>query len=186
MEPEQAVRVGLVGAGYVSEFHARALRSLPFVEIAGVADPDQSRAEALAAKFKIPRIFSSLATMADARPNVVHVLTPPAAHATTVSQALEMGCHVFVESPLAETSADCDRLITSARDHGLVLSVNHSARTDPIVLQALDRLRRGECGEITGVDFLQSSHYAPYGGGTPLPAPFRNGSYPFADLRLHR
>ena len=57
MERDQAVKVGLVGAGYVSAYHARALRSLPFVEIAGVADPDQGRAKALAAKFKIPRVF---------------------------------------------------------------------------------------------------------------------------------
>jgi len=169
----------------VSAYHARALRSLPFVEIAGVADPDQSRAEALAAKFKIPRVFPSLKAMAEARPNVIHVLTPPATHAATVLEALEMGCHVFVEKPMAETAADCNRMIAAARERGLVLSVNHSARMDPIVLKALERLRSGECGEITGADFLRSSDYTPYGGGTALPAPFRNGSYPFQDLGVH-
>ena len=185
MEAEQAVRVGLVGAGYVSGYHARALRSLPFVEIAGVADPDQDRAEALAAQFKIPAVFPSLTAMAEVRPNVVHVLTPPETHVDIVLEALSMGCHVFVEKPMAETTADCDRMIAAAREHGLVLSVNHSARMDPIVLKALERLRAGECGEVTGADFLRSSDYARYGGGTPLPAPFRNGSYPFYDLGVH-
>jgi len=185
MEPDHAVKVGLVGAGYVSAYHVRALRSLPFVEIVGVADPDQDRAEALAAKFKIPRVFPSLKAMAETRPNVIHVLTLPATHAATVLEALEMGCHVFVEKPMAETVADCDRMIAVARARGLVLSVNHSARMDPIVLKALKRLRNGECGEITGADFFRSSDYAPYGGGTELPPHFRNGSYPFRDLGVH-
>ena len=185
MERDAAVKVGLVGAGNVSAYHARALGSLPFVEIAGVADPDQERAKALAAKFKIPRVFPSLAAMAEAQPNVIHVLTPPATHTALVLEALEMGCHVFVEKPMAETAADCDRMIAAARERNLVLSVNHSARMDPIVLRALERLRRGACGEITGADFFCSSDYPSYGGGTPLPAAFRNGSYPFQDLGVH-
>ena len=44
LESNEFVKVGLVGAGYVSTYHARALRSLPFVEIVGIADPDEDRA----------------------------------------------------------------------------------------------------------------------------------------------
>src|SRR6266567_4170695 len=58
LDPNRKVRVGLVGAGYVSTYHARALGSLPFVEIAGIADPDQSRAEALAERFQIPKVYA--------------------------------------------------------------------------------------------------------------------------------
>jgi len=179
------VRVGLVGAGYVATYHARALRSLPWVEICGVADPDEKRAKALAAQFAIPRIFPSLAAMAEAHPNVIHVLTPPGSHAALVLEALDLGCHVFVEKPMAETVADCDRMIARAREKGLVLSVNHSARMDPIVLQALDLLRAGACGEIMGADFLRSSIYDAYSGGPSMPPWFRNGSYPFQDLGVH-
>src|ERR1051325_4986080 len=144
MSPKDSVRVGLVGAGYVSTYHARALRSLPFVDIVGVADPDENRAKALAAAFGIARVYPSLQAMAEARPNVIHILTPPASHAELVLQALDMDCHVFVEKPLAETVADCDRMIARANEKGLVLSVNHSARMDPIVLRALEMLRSGE------------------------------------------
>jgi predicted dehydrogenase/nucleoside-diphosphate-sugar epimerase len=180
-----SIGVGLVGAGYVAAYHARALRSLPFVEIVGVADPDEARAKALAAQFGIPRVYSSLEAMAEARPNVIHVLTPPASHAPLVLQALEMGCHVFVEKPMAESVADCDRMIACAREKGLVLSVNHSARMDPVVLEALELLRRGACGEITGADFFRSSDYPAYAGGPAIPPQFRKGSYPFQDLGVH-
>ncbi len=185
MEQNQRVKVGLVGAGYVSTYHARALRSLPFVEIVGVADSSHERADALAAQFKIPRVYASLKDMADAQPKVIHILTPPATHAALALEALEMGCHVFVEKPMAESVADCDRMIQCARERGLVLSVNHSARMDPIVLQALEMIQNGACGEIRGVDFFRSSDYQAYSGGPAIPPQFRNGSYPFQDLGVH-
>lgn len=185
MERDQLVKVGLVGAGYVSTYHARALRSLPFVEIVGVADRDQDRADALAAQFQIPKTYPSLQAMAEAQPKVIHILTPPATHAALTMEALEMGCHVFVEKPMAESTADCDRMIHSARQKGLVLSVNHSARMDPIVLEALAMIQNGACGEVQGVDFFRSSDYQAYSGGPVIPPHFRNGSYPFQDLGVH-
>jgi len=185
LQPNQLVKVGLVGAGYVSTYHARALRSLPFVEIVGVADRDQSRAEALAAQFRIPAVYPSLQAMAEAQPKVIHVLTPPATHAELALEAMEMGCHVFVEKPMAESTADCDRMIRCAREKGLVLSVNHSARMDPIVLQALAMIQKGACGEVKAVDFFRSSDYQAYSGGPSIPPQFRNGSYPFQDLGVH-
>jgi predicted dehydrogenase/nucleoside-diphosphate-sugar epimerase len=185
MNGEAKTRVGLVGAGYVSVYHARALRSLPFVEIVGIADPDEARAKSIAAQFQIPRVFTSLASMADAQPQVIHVLTPPATHADVAVQAIEMGCHVFVEKPMAETVADCDRMMAKARERGLVLSVNHSARLDPVVLEALERIRNGAVGQVLGADFFRSSDYAAYSGGPTVPPQFRKGSYPFQDLGVH-
>ena len=70
---------------------------------------------------------------------------------------------------MASSLADCDRMISYARGQGLTVSVNHSARMDPIVLKALQWIRDGACGEVTGADFFLSSSYPPYGGGTPLP-----------------
>ncbi|MBZ5619355.1 MAG: NAD-dependent epimerase/dehydratase family protein [Acidobacteriia bacterium] len=185
METIKRVKVGLVGAGYVSAYHARALRSLPFVEMVGIADPDEIRAQALATRFGIPSAYPSLEAMAEAQPHVIHVLTPPSTHAALALQALDMGCHVFVEKPMAETVADCDRMIQRARQRGLVLSVNHSARMDPIVLKALKLVWNGALGEITAADFFRSSDYPPYAGGPAYPAHFRAGSYPFQDLGVH-
>ena len=174
-----------MGAGYVSAYHARALRSLPFVEIVGIADLDEARATLLAGQFRIPRVFPSLRAMAEIQPDVIHILTPPGSHAALAVEALEMGAHVFVEKPMAETVADCDRMISAARRKGLVVSVNHSARMDPIVLQALEMVRQGACGELQAVDFFRSSDYQAYSGGPNLPPHFRNGSYPFQDLGVH-
>lgn len=178
-------RAGIVGAGYVSAYHMRAVRSLGFAELVGIVDPDQERAHKMAREFGVPAVYRTLEEMAAAKPDVVHILTPPASHCALTLQALDMGCHVFVEKPMAETAADCDRMIAKAREKGLVLSVNHSARMDPIFLRALDMLRNGACGSVMGVDFFRSSDYPPYAGGPTIPPQYRKGSYPFQDLGVH-
>jgi predicted dehydrogenase/nucleoside-diphosphate-sugar epimerase len=178
------VRVGLVGAGYVANHHARALRDLPFVELVAVCDQDEVKAAALAKKFGVRGVFRDLASMRDAQPHVIHILTPPQFHCALAIQAMEMGCHVFVEKPMAETPEECDRMMAKAAETGRVLSVNHSDRFDPVVLQAIDIARSGACGDILAVHSIRSSDYPPYAGG-PLPAPYRQGSYPFRDLGVH-
>jgi predicted dehydrogenase/nucleoside-diphosphate-sugar epimerase len=178
------IRAGVVGAGYVSNHHLRALKDLPFVEIVGVVDQDLERAQKMAQKYGVAGAFRTLEEMGAVQPDVVHILTPPSAHHALTLQALDMGCHVFVEKPMAESAEECDAMIERAREKGRVLSVNHSARFDPVVLEAAELVRQGVCGEIVAVHFIRSSDYPPYAGG-PLPAPYRQGSYPFRDLGVH-
>lgn len=184
MRHNQTFRVGIVGAGYVSNHHLRALRDLPFVEVVGICDQDEKRARQIAAKHGVQGVYASLGEMAAASPQVIHVLTPPDSHCQLAIEALEMGCHVFVEKPMAESAVECDRMIERAAQKGLVLSVNHSARFDPVVLKAAGLVRAGACGDVLAVHFIRSSDYPPYAGG-PLPPPYRQGSYPFRDLGLH-
>src|SRR5262245_13258807 len=184
MSSGQETRVALVGAGYVSAYHIRALQTLPHVRIVGIADAALDRARAVATRFGIPGVFASLSAMRIARPDVVHVLTPPGCHARLAIEALEMGCHVFVEKPMAPTVDECDEMIAAARRAGRTLSVNHSAKEDPVVVRALELLRRGVCGDVLAVDYYRTSDYPPYAGGR-LPDAFRHGGYPFEDLGVH-
>ena len=97
---------------------------------------------------------------------------------------MDMGCHVFVEKPMAESVDECDRMIERAREKGVVLSINHSDRFDPVVLQAIQIARSGAIGDVLAVHSIRSSDYPTYAGG-PLPQPYRQGSYPFRDLGVH-
>jgi predicted dehydrogenase/nucleoside-diphosphate-sugar epimerase len=184
MNTSNEIRVGLVGAGYVSTYHIRALQALPHVKIVGLADLDIDRAGQIAAQYGIPGVYRTLEEMGNAKPNVIHVLTPPASHCRLALEALRMGCHVFVEKPMALTVEQCDQMIHAAKRAGRVLSVNHSARMDPVLLQGLELIRKGVCGDVLAVDFFRGSDYPLYGGG-PLPAPFRDGGYPFQDMGVH-
>ena len=178
------LRVGIVGAGYVSRHHINALRTLEFVDLVGVIDIDAAAAREVATQFSIPLSGSSLTELAAVRPDAIYVLTPPASHCALTLEALAMGCHVLVEKPMAETVEDCDAMIAAARERGLLLTVNHSDRLDPVVVAALEKVRSGVCGELIAVDFIRGSDYAQFGGGVRT-GPHRRGAYPFQDIGCH-
>src|SRR5580693_10136696 len=110
MSPDTFLRVGLVGAGYISEFHARAIQRVPNARIVGIADVVNSRATALAARFSIPRVFPTIEAMMNEGVDVIHILTPPATHAQLAIAALKNGHHVLVEKPLAINVEEVDRI----------------------------------------------------------------------------
>jgi len=184
MAAKQMLRVGLVGAGQICEFHIRALNRLPHASIVGVADSDWGRAAAVQARWNLPGTYSSLDALCDSGVDVIHVLTPPATHAALTLRALERGCHVYVEKPLATSVEDCDRIAQEAKRQDKSVCVGHSLLRDPFVLRALRLVRSGAIGDPLTVDYFRCASYPPYAGG-PLPVPYREGGYPFRDLGIH-
>jgi predicted dehydrogenase/nucleoside-diphosphate-sugar epimerase len=177
-------RAGLVGAGNICEFHVAAIKDLGLdVELVGVTDLDHARATERAEHWGT-HAFADLDALVAAGANVIHVLTPPSAHAQVALAALERGCHVLVEKPVAESVEDALAIDRLARRKGLVASVNHSLLYDPQVQRAIEQVRKGALGDVVSVDILRGSEYPPYEGG-PLPPWYRDAGYPFRDLGVH-
>jgi predicted dehydrogenase/nucleoside-diphosphate-sugar epimerase len=184
MPPDTRLRVGLVGAGYISEFHARAIQRVPNARIMGIADVVNSRAATLAARFSIPKVFPTMEAMLNEGVDVIHVLTPPNTHAQLAIAALKNGCHVLVEKPLATNAEEVDRISAAAADAQKSVCVNHSMLYDRFVSKALNLVRSGAIGDPLTFDYFRSSEYPPYRGG-PLPIHYQDGGYPFLDQGVH-
>jgi predicted dehydrogenase/nucleoside-diphosphate-sugar epimerase len=176
-------RAGMVGAGNICEFHVAAIKALPDVELVGVTDLDRKRAQDNAERWGTIA-FDSLDQLIDAGANVIHVLTPPAAHGKVALAALNKGCHVLIEKPVTEDVNEALDLARVAKAKGLVATVNHSLLYDPQVKRALDAVRAGALGQVVSVDILRGSEYPPYEGG-PLPPWYRDAGYPFRDIGVH-
>ena len=177
-------RAGMVGAGNICEFHVAAVKKLaPDVELVGITDLDAARAQANAEKWGTTA-YKDLDALIAAGANVIHVRTPPAAHARVAIAALERGCHVLIEKPVAEDADEARKIGALATQKGLIASVNHSLLYDPQVKRALDAVAAGALGEVVSVDILRGSEYPPYEGG-PLPPWYRDAGYPFRDIGVH-
>ena len=176
-------RVGIVGAGYVSSYHLQALQKISNVQVIGITDVDPQRGTKVASEFGTT-YFPSTVEMYAAKPQVVHVLTPPSSHCAITLEALENGCHVFVEKPMATNEQECDLMIQKAAALERILSVNHSAKFDPTVEKAKMLVEKGAIGDVLSVDYFRSSVYPPYQGG-PLPPPYRQPGYPYRDIGVH-
>lgn len=146
-------RVALIGCGEVARTHLAGLRRLRDVAVVAVCDRDRARAEGLARQFAVPHWSDDTAEMlAEARPDVVHVLTPSPGHGVAARTALEADCHALVEKPLAATVAEADALLAIARTRGLVLGVCHNHLFDPAVLALRTLHGSGALGAIRDVD----------------------------------
>lgn len=145
-----AFRVALLGAGVIATPHAAALRELgPLAEIAAVCDLDRKKAEAFRQTWSIPAAYDDINTMIDqVRPDVVHVLLPPTAHAAMAQACLDRGCHVFVEKPFALTANDCRSVVRAAERNGRIVGVNHNLTYMPPVLKLIDEIQGCRLGEV--------------------------------------
>ena len=120
------LKTGLIGAGVFGGYHAGKIAASDRTEFVGLFDPDQSRCAELAEKHGVEAYSDqeALFTAVDA----VIVACPATYHEAVVRSALQAGCHVMVEKPLALTGHAADDLAALADDEGLVLQVGHQER----------------------------------------------------------
>ncbi|HZL33987.1 MAG TPA: Gfo/Idh/MocA family oxidoreductase [Tepidisphaeraceae bacterium] len=151
--PQQPLRAAVIGTGKISEEHLRFLAADPRIVLAGVCDLSLSLAKYAVERSGAAKAYTDSAQMlADARPDVVHVLTPPNTHAKLVSDALNAGAHVIVEKPVAPTHREFQELWALAETRGRRIIEDHNYRFNEPVL-AIERLvREGRLGEVREVD----------------------------------
>lgn len=125
----QPVRFGLVGFGAWGQHHAQSIVGHPDAQLAAIVAPsDASRA--LAAKnFPQARVYSDhRAMLAELKLDVVDIVTPSHTHAEITLAALDAGCHVLLEKPMALSIDDCRAMVQRARARGRHLAVGHEFR----------------------------------------------------------
>ena len=93
--------------------------------------------------------------------DAVMVLTPDHRHVQPVLDALRAGVAVFVEKPLAVTTADCDLILRTAMDTGTRLYVGHNLRHAPFVVAMRDLIAAGAIGRVRAV---WCRHFVGHGG----------------------
>lgn len=178
------MRVGIVGAGNISQFHLEALSRVPNAQVIGVVDLDQKQAAERASHFDIPFSGTELKELIQVGVDVVHILTPPFTHADLSCEALESGVHVIVEKPMATSVEDCKRMLDAAKANKKYLTVNHSLIYDPFIQKTLNLVQKGAIGKVIAFDYFRSSDYPAFPAGA-LPPQYRDGGYPFRDIGIH-
>ncbi|MCA8927487.1 MAG: Gfo/Idh/MocA family oxidoreductase, partial [Alphaproteobacteria bacterium] len=147
------IRVGLVGAGFIADIHAEALRQIPGVSVTGIADPAPGRAAALAERWGIAGRHTDAADLVG-RVDAVHVLVPPNLHRRVAEPLLQAGLHVLLEKPMAETPEDCAALQQAAATAGVALGVNQNFVFHPAQVGLQQAIRANRIGPVRHVSVL--------------------------------
>ncbi len=153
MAPSDRVRIGVVGVGDRGRALLMNMQQIENVEIIAVCDnyePNYKRAiELTAGKAKAFYDHREMLEMKDL--DGVIVATPLHEHAHVVVDFLKAGIHVFCEKSMARTLEDSKWMVDVQKETGKILQIGHQRLFNPVYLNALDRVRAGEIGQITQV-----------------------------------
>lgn len=143
------IRFALIGAGYIAEFHARGLKTIPGVEIAAVVAKEPEQAKAFANKYHIKDIYSEVKDILKKEDiHAVIIATPNQFHAPYAIDFLKNGKDVFLEKPMGINSEEGRQIAATAKQNGRLVMVGHMWRFDTDTNYIKDTVGSGKLGEI--------------------------------------
>jgi len=151
------IRAAIVGCGKMADQHAVQIRKLPGAALVAACDAEPLMARQLAERFAIPASYASVDEMlASARPDVVHVTTPPQSHMDIGRRCLAGGASVYIEKPFTLNAPDAADLVELAQRQGLKLTAGHNGQ----FTHAMVEMRRlAEAGYLGGPAVHMESLY---------------------------
>lgn len=122
------LRIGVVGLG-IGRMHIEGWREHPQAEVVAIADADPQRLAEIGDKFGISARHTSAAAMLEAHTlDAVSICTPNKFHRELTLLALERGCHVLCEKPMAMNAVEGREMLEAAQRAGRRLMINFSYR----------------------------------------------------------
>jgi predicted dehydrogenase len=154
-----AIRVGVIGVGYLGQHHARIYSEIEEAELVGVADLQKDKAETIAGNYhcKAMNDYRDMLSEVDA----LSIVTPTTTHYPIALDCLKSGKDILIEKPITVTVKDADHLIRESESSGRIIQVGHLERYNPAVLAATDFFRKPV--------FIESERLSPFlGRGTDV------------------
>ena len=142
------IRICVLGAGRVGRLHTtNLLQRIPGAQITALVDPADGPRHALSQELGIEAAFPSLEqALEKVSFEAVVITTPTPTHRPLAVQAAQAGKHVFLEKPMALDLEECDAILGTARQAGVVLQLGFMRRFDPDFQAAARRIAAGEIG----------------------------------------
>lgn len=151
-------KVGLIGCGGRGKGFGNRLLEIPGrCELTGIADPNTVRAETAMKQLdtSCPVYADTAELLARSDVDAVVITSVDSQHKEHAVAALRSGKHVFIDKPLATTTADCLEVTQVAQDCGKVLYMGFNMRHDPVLMRLKRIAEEGGFGRIFSVQALE-------------------------------
>ena len=186
-----SVRTIVVGCGAVAQrLYRKPLAQLAkrrLIEVVALVDPAAAHAQEMLLAFPAARHFTSLDEACGAtHPELTLVLTPPALHCAQTLTALAHGSHVLCEKPMANSSAECGRMIDAATAAQRMLAIGMVRRFFPAFAHLRQVVQAQELGVLQSFEYREGHKFE---WAVTTPAAFRprsqGGAGVFFDIGTH-
>lgn len=143
------MKFGIIGAGMIGGFHAKAIEAMSNGELGGIADRVAERASAFAEQYNTQAYESVEAMLADPAIEVVTIGTPSGAHLDPAMDAIQAGKHVIIEKPLEITTERIDQMVAAAKAKGVTIAAVLNRRFHPGMDAFKKAADEGRFGKLT-------------------------------------
>lgn len=136
-----------MGGGRIALSHIPQIMAHPRCDLVAIVEPRFLSRFILRRVFNIPT-FSDFSQILGLELDAVFILTPPSAHASIASNALDSGVAAFVEKPLTLRAEDSYRLSDLAKEARLPFTVGYVYRHHPLYIELKSRLASNDLGAL--------------------------------------
>jgi predicted dehydrogenase len=176
-------KAGIIGAGYVGEFHARGYSALPNVKLDWVVDRNLVSARKLAQQYGA-KAAADVESVSASDVDLVSICTPTPSHMQLANSLMQAGKHVLCEKPVARTLEQAQSMIEMAERAGVKLMVAQVSRYEVDHRKAWEIVKRGEIGELRMAFHSITSAYPGWSTQDWLGDQAKSGG-PIVDLAIH-
>jgi predicted dehydrogenase len=145
-------KVGIVGGGIFGQWHLKAFTQLQNegkVELVALADLKEDARSRVAREYGIKTYADYREMIEKEKLDAISVVTPDVMHAEIALAALEMGCHVLCEKPMATTMEHCRKILEASNNNpDKIFMVDYHKRLDMYHVELERAARMGELGKI--------------------------------------
>lgn len=142
-------KVGIIGCGRISRFHGMPVSSQENAQVVACCDLIPERAREMAGLFGCKKTYQDFEEMIrKEKLDVVHICLPHYLHSPVAVRAMELGCHVLTEKPMAISMEQAEAMVASARKTGKTLGVIFQNRYNAGSVLVKNCLDSGRLGKI--------------------------------------
>ena len=159
------IKFAIAGAGYIANYHARAIQASKDAELVAVVEKYHEMGEPFAKLYQVPKLFQTVNELtSQGGIDALVIGTPNFLHAPQTIMALDAGIHVMVEKPMAMNSVEAQKMIVAANDSGCKLMVAHCWRFDEEVRWLKEQIAKDRIGRVIRTKgYGVHTHWGPSG-----------------------
>ena len=153
------LKIAVVGTGIIGLDHLKAINVSDELELVAVCDLNEEKVRAIAEEYGVPYFldYKEIPDKTDAEAVILNL--PHGIHCESTVFFLEAGLHVLLEKPMANTVAECDKMIEAEKKSGKKLAIGHIQRFLTANRLAKEYIESGKIGKLCMINDMRSINY---------------------------
>ena len=152
------MKFAVIGTGIIGRSHLKAIKQSENCTLCAVCDINKETAATLALEYSVP-CYTNYKDIAETEAEAVILNLPHWLHCEVSEFFLDKGIHVLVEKPMANTTAECNRMLAAAKRNDRKLAIGHIQRFFQANRKVKEICQSNELGELCMFNEVRTINY---------------------------